>query len=191
MPSGYTTDFEDRVLLDVGVLYYKKYGGDGNPTKWGVSVGGLSFEPEIEWRHIEFDGRRSDIEGLHRVTNRTGRIRGTFLLEFPKHIPLVEPGVTSGTAAGITTYTPKAASDLLTANTEYLQDVRLIATKPDGTLVEVKFARGLVVRWRWQQEDKNEHKLADVEIAAVLEDGPAATSTDTAPYVYRTLSTVS
>lgn len=191
MPSGYASGFEGRVLLDTGVLYYKKQGGDGNPTKWGVSVGGLTFEPEIEWRHVEFDGRRSEIEGLHRVTNRTGRIKGTFLFEAPKHIPLVEPGATDSTGGGITTWTPKAASTLLTANTDYLQDVRLIATKPSGTLVEVKFARALVVKWAWQQEDKNEQKLADVEIVAVLEDGTAASSTDTAPYVYVERATVS
>lgn len=188
MPSGYTSGFEDRVLLDVGVLYYTKKGGDGNPTKFGVSVGGLSFEPEIEWRHIEFDGKRSDIEGLHRVTNRTGRIKGTFLIEWPKHIPLVEPGATQ-TGGG--TWTPKAASTLLEPDTDYLQEVQLIASKPTGGLVRVLMRRALVTKWSWAMEDKNEHKLADVEIVAVLEDSLAATSTDTAPYTYKEISAVS
>jgi hypothetical protein len=191
MPSGYTSGFEGRVLLDTGVVYYKKQGGDGNPTRLGVSVGGCTFEPGIEWRHIEFDGKRSDIEGLHRIVGRTGVIRGTFLIELPKHIPIVEPGATEATQSNITTWTPRAASTLLSPNTEYLQDVRLIATKPDGSLVEVKFARGLVTKWSWVQEDKNEHKLADLEISAVLEDATAASSTDTAPYVYIERATIS
>ena len=188
MPSGYTAGMASAVLLDVGVLYYKKQGGDGKPTKFGVSVGGLSFEPEIEWRHVEFDGKRSDIEGLHRVTNRTGRIKGTFLIEWPKHIPLVEPGATQS-AGG--TWTPKMASTLLSPDTDYLQDVQLVATKPGGTLVRVAFGRGLIVKWSWKMEDKNEHKLADIEIVAVLEDSKAATSTDTSPYTYKEISAMS
>lgn len=188
MPSGYAAGFEDRVLLDVGVLYYKKKGGDLNPTKFGVSVGGLSFEPEIEWRHIEFDGKRSDIEGLHRITNRTGRIKGTFLIELPKHWPLVEPGIVESPAG---TWTPKQASTLLSPDSDYLQNVELIATTPTGSLVTIKMARALITAWSWAMEDKNEHKLADVEIVAVLEDSTAASSTDTAPYVYIEKATVS
>jgi hypothetical protein len=189
MPSGYSAGFEDRVLLDVGVLYYTKQGGDKNPTRFGVSVGGLSFEPEIEWRHIEFDGKRSDIEGLHRVTNRTGRIKGTFLIEWPTHIPLIEPGATQSPGG---TWTPKAASTLLEPDSDYLQGVKLVATKP-GTnkLVEVGFTRALVTKWSWKMTDKGEHQLADLEIVAVLDATRAAASTDTAPYTYKEISAIS
>lgn len=187
MPSGYTAGLPTSVLLDVGVLYYKAISQNG-PTKFGVSVGGLSFEPEIEWRHVEFDGKRSDIEGLHRVTNRTGRIKGTFLIEWPKHIPLVEPGATQSPGG---TWTPKAASTLLEPDDDYLQEVQLVATKPGGTLVRVGFARGLITKWSWKMEDKNEHKLADVEIIAVLDATRAAVSTDTSPYTYKEIATIS
>lgn len=190
MPSGYTSSFRGDIILDAAVLWYKKQGGDGNPTKFGVSRGGIRFEPEVEWRHVDFDGKRSDIEGLHRVTNRTGRISGTWLLEIPKHWPTIEPGATLSSGGGIDTWTPKAASTLLTPNTDYLQELRMIGTLADGTLGEVFMARALCTRWSWVTEDKNEHVI-EAEFMAVLEDGPAATSTDTAPYVFKTRATVS
>ena len=41
MPSGYTTGLATSILYDVAVLY------KGN-TKFGVSVGGLTFTPEAQ-----------------------------------------------------------------------------------------------------------------------------------------------
>ena len=189
MPSGYTAAFPQNIILDMAVLYYKAYGG-GSTTKFGVSRGGIRFEPTIEWRHVEFDGLRSQIEGLHRITNREGRISGTWLIEIPKHWPLVEPGITSAVNGGITTWTPKAASTLLTPNTHYLQDLRMVGTLADGTLAEVFMGRALCTRFAWVTADKDEH-LAECEFISVLEDGLAATTTDTAPYVYKDRPTIS
>lgn len=189
MPSGYTAGLPAATLLDVAVLWYNTFGGTPHPTKFGVSVGGLTFEPGREIRHIEFDGRRDEIEGLHRFVGRTGVISGTVLIEFPKHIPLVEPGITDATVGSITTWTPKASSTLWTPNTHYLNNLRMVGTKPSGTFVDVTFGRAYCRAFQWVGEDKNEQKLASIEFVSVLEDGPAATSTDTASYVYREFTT--
>ena len=192
MPSGYTSGTPSALLIDVGVLYFDKQGGDGNPTKYGLSVGGVTFEPGLEWRQPEFDGRRSNIEGLDRITFRDGKITGTILMELPKHIPLIEPGSVSsaGSSPETTIWTPKAASVLLTPDTDYLQNVRLLWTKSDGTLCGIRMTRALGTFTQLSGADKDEGKV-QFSIEARLENGAAATSTDTAPYVYVEMSAIS
>lgn len=192
MPSGYTAGTPDALLIDVAVLYFDKKGGDGNPTRFGVTVGGATFEPGIEMRQVEFDGRRSDIEGMDRITMRTGVISGTMLMELPKHIPLIEPGtvITSGVSPETALYTPKSASTLLTPDTDYLTNVLLLWTKADGTLAGVKMPRALGLFTQIAGEDKNEGKL-QFRIEARLENGAAASSTDTAPYQYVEMTAIS
>jgi len=126
------------------------------------------------------------IEGLTRVTFRGGVISGTFLLQSPSHFPIIEPGISE--AASV--WTPKAASTLFTPNTDYLENLRMVTNKSDGTITEVWFPRALCTRWRWVGEDKNEQKV-ECEFSAVLEDGVAVVSTDTSPWKLRELATVS
>ena len=193
MPSGYTAGTTAALLTDVGVLYFdKQQTADDNPTKYGLSVGGVTFEPGLEWRQPEFDGRRSNIEGLDRLTFREGVITATILMELPKHIPLIEPGATdaAGSAPESTVWTPKAASTFLSPDTDYLHNVRLLWTKSNGTLCGVRMTRALATFTQLAGADKDEGKV-QVRIEARLENGAAATSTDTAPYVYVEMSAVS
>lgn len=192
MPSGYTSGTRAALLKDVGVLYFDKQGPDGNPTKFGLSVGGVTFEPGLEWRQPEFDGRRSNIEGLDRLTFREGTITATILMELPKHIPLIEPGTTdaAGSTPETTVWTPKPASTFLTPDTDYLQNVRLLWTKSDGSLCGVRMARALATFTQLAGADKDEGKV-QVRLEARLEDSVAASSTDTSPYVYVEMSAIS
>ena len=192
MPSGYTTGTRGALLIDVAVLRFDKQGGDGNPTKYGLTVGGVTFEPEIEWRQPEFDGRRSAIEGLDRKVFQGGVITGEVLAELPKHIPLIEAGATSaaGSAPETSVWTPKAASTMLTPNTDYLQNVTMLWTKSDGTFAGIRMTRALGTFTQVAGDDKNEAKIS-FRIEARLEDGAAASSTDTAPYVWVEASAVS
>lgn len=192
MPSGYTTGTRGALLIDVAVLWFDKQGGDGNPTKYGLTVGGVTYEPETEWRQPEFDGRRSAIEGMDRKVFQGGVFTGEVLAELPKHIPLIEPGATSaaGSAPETTVWTPKAASTFLSADTDYLQNVRMVWTKANGTLVGVRMERALGTFTQIAGDDKNEGKIS-FRIEARLEDGAAATSTDTAPIKWVEMSAIS
>ena len=60
----------------------------------------------------------------------------------------------------------------------------------DGTFVGVRFTRALGTFTQLAGADKDEAKV-EVRIEARLEDGAAATSTDTSPYVYVLMSAVS
>ena len=192
MPSGYTAGTRGALLIDVAVLRFDKMGGDGNPTKYGLSVGGVTFESGLEWRQPEFDGRRSAIEGLDRVTDRSAVLTGVVLAELPKHIPLIEPGATSasGSAPETTVWTPKVASTLLTPDTDYLQNVTMLWTKSDATFAGIRMTRALGTFTQIAGDDKNEGKIT-FRIEARLENGAAASSTDTPPYVYVEMSAIS
>ena len=87
-------------------------------------------------------------------------------------------------------WTPKVSSTLLTPNTDYLQNVTMFWTKADGTFAGVRMTRALGTFTQVAGDDKNEAKIS-FRIEARLEDGAAAASTDTAPYVWVEASAIS
>ena len=159
--SGYTSDLPSDILLDSGVLYV------GTSVR-GVSRGGLSFDPGKSWNNIEFDGKRSDVLGLHRVTKFEPVISGTMLEFDSAELVEYEPGLTSA-GTGTVVYTMKDAGTLL-ASGDYMTDVRLVFERgaQSGAYAAVHFPKALVRKWSVKGVDNDVAEIA-VEIVAVLD----------------------
>lgn len=156
--NGYDGTLPADALLDSGVLYV-------GSTPVGVSRGGLSFDPGRQLRNIPFDGKRSDVKGLDRVTGWASKISGT-LLEFAgTDIQRLEPGATSAVVGGTTTYTPKGAGALYAAG-DYLTDVRLIFERSGGGYAAVYFPSGFVDKWGPLKGTDNAEAELQIEITA-------------------------
>ena len=108
-----------------------------------VSRGGITFDPGIEMRHVEFDGKQSDIVGLHRITARRPTISGRFKDVSPQAIMEYETGSSSDGSTPTNLITPKTGREFM-AEGEYLPDVELTINKSNGKLMVVKFAFAIV-----------------------------------------------
>jgi hypothetical protein len=185
MSSGYTTSLPSDVLLDTGVLY------TGGGTKVGVTRGGLKFNPNKEMRNIEFDGKRSNIEGLDRIVNHGASIEGTFIQLGLTQVPQFEAGVTTTTPGGNISklHTPKAASLLFSAG-DYINNLRLVYARQGGGFVQVRFPKALVSHYQWSGTDKSEAEV-QATFESRLGSTAAASSTDTAPYVIEEIAAIS
>src|SRR5689334_7810055 len=101
--SGFLATLPADVLLDSGVLFIN------SDTPFGVSRGGLAFDPAITYENIDFDDKRYAIQGLDRREGGTPKISGTILELSSLRLLQLEPGSTqSGAAADLTT-TPSIA----------------------------------------------------------------------------------
>ena len=166
--TGYTSSLPSDILLDSGVLYV-------NTTVFGAFQGGLKFDPGITYLNTEFDGKRSPVKGLDRVSMRMPKISGTVIQLSTGNVAQVEPGVTTATTgawAGSTSYAPKAAGQLL-ATGDYLSEVRCIwqrggATSSAGSYVQVRFPSGLCTKYDITGQDGAEVAIA-IEIEARLD----------------------
>lgn len=174
--TGYTGTFPSDVVIDSGVLYI----GD---AVFGVLSGGLKFDPGISYRAIEFDGRRSPVKGLDRVTSRMPKITGT-LIELPiSAIPQLEPGVSYAPGAGWSAgdqYVPRKADALLTEGM-YLDNVRAVWLRGNGEMVQVRFPSGILNKYDITSQDGNEIAIA-CEIEARLDLSVEGSTPGDAPY---------
>lgn len=166
--------FPSDVLLDSGVLYI-------GSTVWGAFAGGLKFDPGITYRNTDFDGKRSPVKGLDRVTMRMPKITGTVIQLPPTaaqvagSVPQIEPGgATQATGAwsGSTSFEPKTAGVLLAAG-DYLSNVRCIwqrggTTTSAGSYVQIRFPAGLCTKYDMAGQDGAEVAIA-LEIEARLD----------------------
>ena len=173
--SGYTSTLPTDVLLDSGVLYI-------GATVWGAFSGGIKFDPGVSYRNVDFDGKRSPVKGLDRVTMRMPKISGTIIQLTPTAgapvaggVAQIEPGAVTqaaGAWTGYTSYEPKDAGQLLAAG-DYLTDVRAIwqrggATNTTGSVVQVRFPVALVTKYDIAGQDGAEAAIA-IEIEARLD----------------------
>lgn len=166
--TGYTSSLPSDILLDSGVLYV-------GATVFGAFQGGLKFDPGVTYRNAEFDGKRSPVEGLDRVTMRMPKISGTVIQLSTTNVAQIEPGAataTTGAWTGSTSYAPKSAGQLLVSG-DYLSDVRCIwqrggATASAGSYVQVRFPSGLCTKYDITGQDGAEVAIA-LEIEARLD----------------------
>jgi hypothetical protein len=183
MPSGYTTATTSAIIPNVAVIYRDI---SSTSTPIGLSRGGITFAPNPVWTQFEFDGRRSDIEALHRITGWDATISGTLLeLTNVNFSGVLEPSssVTTGTATPtVVTITPQPASTFLTATTDYLINLTMQFTRGDSKIIKVIFAKALCTKYDIVGTDPD-GGIVNVEFKAVLDATAAASSTDTCPYV--------
>lgn len=194
--TGYTSSLPSDVLLDSGVLYV----GLTPSTVFGAFAGGLKFDPGVTYRNADFDGKRSPVKGLDRVTMRMPKISGTCIQLATSNVAQIEPGAATqvGAANGAwtaaTSYAPKTAGQLLAAG-DYLSEVRLVfarggATPSAGSYVQVRFPVGLCTKYDITGQDGAEVAIA-IEIEARLDPTLSGfTSIGAAPFRIEYLATV-
>lgn len=191
--TGYTTNLPSDILLDSGVLYV----GLTPSTVFGAFAGGLKFDPGVTYRNADFDGKRSPVKGLDRVTMRMPKISGTCIQLSTTNVGQIEPGATTATTGAwtaSTSYTPRAAGALLAAG-DYLSDVRLVfqrggTTASAGSYVQVRFPSALCTKYDLTGSDGAEVAIA-IEIEARLDTALSGfTAVGTAPFRIEYLSTV-
>ena len=85
--SGYTATLPADVVLDSGQLYV-------GAAVFGAFNGGLKFDPGVEYRNIEFDGKRSPITALDRKTAFMPSVSGTVIQLSTTNVGQIEPGAT-------------------------------------------------------------------------------------------------
>jgi hypothetical protein len=166
--TGYTSALPSDILLDSGVLYVSS-------TVFGAFAGGIKFDPGVTYRAADFDGKRSPVKGLDRVTMRMPKISGTVIQLSTTNVGQIEPGAATavtGAWTASTSYAPKSAGQLL-ASGDYLSDVRAIwqrggATASAGSYVQVRFPSALCTKYDITGQDGAEIAIA-IEIEARLD----------------------
>lgn len=162
---GWLSTFPTDILLDSGALYL---GANGSGVLLGRSRGGLTFDPGKITAHVDFDGKRADVMGLHHITSYEAMIKGKILNFGSSEYVNYEPGITSASGSGIvsTVYTMQEASELYVAG-DYLSNVRLIFRRSDLSFWQVRFPYAICRKYSLVSKDKDAAEI-DVEFAAVL-----------------------
>jgi hypothetical protein len=161
--TGFTSSLPTDVVLDSGVLYV-------NTTVLGATKGGLTFDPGVTYRNVEFDGKRSAVKLLDRKMMTAPKLSGT-VIELPTgNIARIEPGAvvaTTGAWTASTSYQPKRAAGLLVTG-DYVAEVRAIWLRGSGGFVQVRFPSALITKYDIQSQDAEEVSIA-IEIEARLD----------------------
>lgn len=179
MLNGYTTNLPTDTLLNMGILERTI---SAVSTKIGVTAGAPDFDPGIDLRDIEFDGKRYRLKGLTRRVGFKPVMKGT-LIEFGsattgKQIQLLEPGSSTNTVTGTETITPKPTGALYAAG-DYVTDLRWIFDRAGGGYACIYFPFALCTKWSLKGQDKQEAQVS-FEFEAV---GDPAAGLDIAPYL--------
>lgn len=148
-------------VLDAGVIMV-------GSTVIGATRGGMTFDPGIEYRHIEFDGKTTDIAGLHRIVEYNATISGEMLDLTDAAISRYFPGSSSDGSSN-NLFTMKAARDMLVTG-DYLTNLIWKGQQSDGTAENliITFARALVQDVSFRTNDRDEG-LVSVTFKAVLD----------------------
>lgn len=177
MPSGYTSDLPNDTLLDVAVLSRKI---DTQQVPFGVSRGGLTFSPRKEMRNVEFDGKRSPIAGLDRITSHSAEISGTFIQFGTSQLADLEPASTATQTGTSTKITPHDASTLIPAGA-LITALTLTYQRLGGGTASVVFPLAICREYSLQGQDNSEAEVKAAFEARLDLSGPDA-STDSPPY---------
>lgn len=168
MPSSFTLNFKDDVVLDSAVLYCDLV-TPGTMVKWGGTRGGLTFNRNIEIRSIPYDGARGETAGLHRKTDGVPTISGTALLFGPRNLAALEPGSTTEIVGGgpgaVMTVTPLPYTTMLDAATDY-HEWHCLWKRGNGGTFKVIFPVGYATIDSIGAQDNNEGE-APLTIKAV------------------------
>lgn len=157
MPSSFTPDLPNDIILDSAVLYYDPV-TPGTMVKFGGTRGGLTFNPNEEWRSVPFDGASGENEGLHRKIDGVPTISGTVIVFGPTAMETLSPGSTSAESGSdpnaILTITPIPYRTML-ATTDY-HKWHCLWRRGNGGTFKVVFPRGLATIDSIGAQDNNE-----------------------------------
>lgn len=169
-PTGY--------LVDVGVIAV-----NGSAEAWGASVGGLTWDPKKVVRHPEWDGRSSEIEGMHRTIRYEPTLSGKIKRGGASFLMDLEPGSESDGSSGTSDGNTVTLLDLRTPWTEgmYLENVTYLGRQQDGNILLIHMPRAYVKSYKLATKDNDEGEW-DVDIIAVL--AASETNVNAVPFTY-------
>jgi hypothetical protein len=150
-------------LIDAGVV---KIGA--SLVLVGNSVGGLKWSPGTETRHVQFDGKRDDIQFQHRDIGGDASITGKVLIGSSASIISATPGAESDGSTGVNVITP-LDNDLFYPESAYGVDGVYLARRQDNKIFGVLMPVFLMKTTGFQSADKNETAW-DVEIKPCIAD---------------------
>lgn len=154
--SGFNADTPDDILLDSGVLLL-----DGDPI--GVSRGGLRFNPGIEIRELDYDGRKAPVVGGDRIAFRRPVISGTMLQAGEADFNRYEPG---GATPDVT---PKPQGVMFVEG-DYLTDLALVFKRGNGGTCTITFPFAICKQYEVVGQNQSEAEIA-VVFEARIEQG--------------------
>lgn len=149
------------IVVDAGVFLV-------GSTPIGATRGGMTFDPGIEIRHVEFDGKTTDIAGLHRIVEYNSTMTAQILDLSDAAISRYFPGSTSdGSADNL--FTMKDARDFWVTG-DYLTNLKFVGAQSSGASdsLIITFARAMVTVNSITTNDRDE-ALVDVVFKAVLD----------------------
>lgn len=156
---GYTAP--TAFVVDAGVFLV-------GSTPIGATRGGMQFDPGVVYRHVEFDGKTTDIAGLHRITEYNATMTADMMDLTDAAISRYFPGATSDGSAN-NLFTMKDARDFLVTG-DYLTTLKFVGQQSDGATENliITFPRALVQINNIRTNDKDE-SLVNVTFKAVLD----------------------
>lgn len=176
---GYRVPDDD--IVDVGVITV-----NGVAAAWAASIDGLKWDPGKKVRHIEYDGRSFEHEGLHRTVGYDAKLSGKVKRGGVDFMLDLEPGSESDGSSG----SDGNVVTLLDARTpweagQYLSDVYYIGRQQDGILMRVHMPMAYINKYSLTTKDNNEAEW-DIELVPVV---PAdETNTYKVPFSYQFVS---
>ncbi len=179
MSSGYDSTTKGGLILNVPVVYFGTVltgSTVSSGTKFGLTEGGVDFDPGKTDRQVTGDGIRAPIAGLEYPIDYNSHMKFKIKQFASSNVGVLEPGATQVGDV----ITPLACGTLYTAG-DYLTDVMAVGQRGDGGLFVVHFPVGKVIKWKLDTKDKVE-AMIDVDIQAYLDGTAAETSTDGCPY---------
>jgi hypothetical protein len=154
-PRGY--------LIDAGVVVI-----GSSLVLVGNSVGGITFNPGDETRHVEFDGRRAEIRNQHRNIGGAAVIEGRFLIGSDASMISSTPGAESDGSDGVNTITP-IDNDIFWPDGAYQENGLYLARRQDNKVFGVRMPVFYMKTTGFQAQDKSETGWA-LRITPVIDD---------------------
>lgn len=172
--SGLSATLPTDVLLDTGVLYLN------SDTPFGVTVGGISFDPGVQRENIEFDGKFADIATLDRTIGMKPKLSGKIISVSDVKLEALEAGSSNTVVSGVTTITPRGMGELYVAG-DYVEGtgVRVAYRRGGGGFAIVEFPIGYISSWKI---GPGQNKRAEIDFEIEARQDIAAANTGVAPY---------
>jgi hypothetical protein len=182
-PTLIDADFGD-IIIDSAVAWQS-----GDPTS--ITRGSLSFEPNEEWEHYDFPGKRMNRLLLTECVRSRPVVKGSMMMTGESQFLIYRPGGSwsnSASAGGIITtgirqFTPGAMRAALSEG-DYLQNFIVIWKRQRGDFIAVEFPLALCTHYGITANDGDEG-LIPVEFEARQEN--AGTPKTSVPYLIHTL----
>lgn len=170
--SGYNSNTPNGIGL-FGVIMVGFNTGTGAYTrKLGISEGGITFNPNAEWRNVSYDGQHAPTKGLDRRVMSTPEITGTIKEVTNQNLlESFEPG-------GATPSTLKDSGTFLSSG-DYISDLAVVFKRSDGSWFGYNLANAICI----QYEVAGQGADGEVQVAVTFQGrlAPGATPDELTP----------